>query len=235
MTESAKKTNWGPEESRIWSSLEAETPIEDVKIDELDSGDDTRKEKKTSSRSRSRTCVVSASVLIIIVLIVLITPLAILLPENRSPASLPINVTQFAEKHIPPYSRAAADRDSSTPQAKALKFISSTSSAADPIHRVQQRYALVVLYYSTAPSGDGSAIKDADECDWFRYEDRDSVLQSTWDGSRSICDGSNRYLLLALDGDTVDGTIPRELDMLSTLQYINFRGSAVHGTVPTEL
>jgi hypothetical protein len=234
MTGSAKTSNWGPNESRILSSLEAETPIEDVKIDELD-GEDVKFKRDPTSQWRTRKCAFLASVLFIIALILLVTPLAILLPKKRTLISPLINITQFAENHIPPYSRAAADRDSRSPQAKALKFISATSSAADPVDRVQQRYALAVLYFSTAPSADGSGIKDANECDWFRYEDKDFVLQSTWDRNRSICGDSNRYLLLALAGGTVDGTILRELEMLTKQQYINLRDSAVHGTVPTEL
>jgi hypothetical protein len=226
MNESAKTTSWGPDESHILSSLEAETPIQDVKIDELD-GEDARSEIKPSSGWRSRKCAFLTSIVAIIV----VTPLTILLPKKSSRSSSPFNITQFAESHIPPYSREAADRDSSSPQAKALSLINATASAADPIDRVQQRYALAVLYYSTAPSAAGRGIKDENECYWFNDADPDLI---TWDGSNN-CDSSDQYLLLVLTGSSLTDTIPREVGMLTALQYLNFRGSSIHGTVPTEL
>jgi hypothetical protein len=237
MTEAAKTPNWGPDESRMLQCLEAETPIQDVKIDAIEEEDkDPPIEDTPPNRWRSRKCIVLASLFFVSFITAAATLLTVFLSKKRSSPSFSATVKQFGENHIPPYSWEAAQRDSSSPQAKALHFIGATLDAADPVDRLQQQYALAVLYYSAVASSDSAGILEQEnECDWFSYADRDFVLQSTWDGNRSICDDRNRYLLLTLAGSTVDGTIPRELDMLTKLQYINLRDSAVRGTVPTEL
>jgi hypothetical protein len=233
-----KDAGWGPNEIQIQEALEAETPVQDVKFDELDDPA-TDRYKRTNKLSqhgpcnRGRSCVACA--LGLVVVIIAATLLSVLLPRSTTP----FNVDQFGQAHLPPYSWEAAKNSKQSPQAQALEVIRATASAADPIYRLKQRYALAVLYFSTVSlagdDNDRARLSDANECNWLLFPDIDTVLQSSWGRKADVCTRDKRLQLLVLQGDSVNGTIPREIDMLSDLLYINLGKSSVHGAVPTQL
>jgi hypothetical protein len=206
---------------------------EDVKCDGTGTGADRTSRIKehdshikhiTTPYCRRRMCLVcSCSYTVGLVLGTAL--LALFLLRSKAP---PFSIDTFAERHIPLYSLEEAARNKSSPQAKALKFISDKSPASYPFHRLEQRYALAVFYYSTSSVVDDDF--DEDECNWFLNSDAQMILQD-----RLVCDDEKRYLSLVIAGNAFDGTIPSEVEMLTSLQYINLQRSSMHGTVPPQL
>jgi hypothetical protein len=224
----SKDVGWGREESRIVSAIESPTHVQSVTFDEAD-GEDSQIKDGSSHGCISRKRVVWV-LLFVVVLTIVVTPLAIFLPEK------PFNIDQFAENEIPSYSREAARRNTTSPQAKALKLIQDTASSSSlPKQRLRQRYALAVLYYSAVALSDSAGILEQEnECDWFKLPDAVS-LQASWDGNQSICDEDKQYLMLVLGGGLVKGTVPAELEMLTRLRYLKLGVSGSVGTLPPQL
>jgi hypothetical protein len=226
-----KTLDWDQEESRKLEALEADIHIEDVKFDEKDivaDGMERAKEKCSQAANvipywRSRKLLAWA-VACTAGLALLNAVLAIRLRDKSSPFS----IDEFAENHIPLYSLKAAERDRNSPQARALKLLNSTPHGSFPLYRLKQRYALAVLLYSTVSVVDESM--KAGECTWFSNSEVPTIL-----GDREVCDDDERYLSLVLAGNTFNGTIPSELEMLTSLRYLNLQQSSVRGTVPPHL
>jgi hypothetical protein len=215
----SKDVGWGRGESRIVSAIESPTHVQSVTFDEAD-GEDSQIKDGSSDGCVTRKRVVWI-LLFVVVLTIVVTPLAVFLPEK------PFNIDQFAENEIPSYSREAAWRNTTSPQAKALKLIQDTAfSSSLPKQRLRQRYALAVLYYSAVALSDSAGILEQEnECDWFKHPD----------ANQSICDEDKQYLMLVLEEGLVKGTVPAELEMLTRLRYLKLGVSGSVGTLPPQL
>jgi hypothetical protein len=236
------------DESRIFAALETETPIEEVKYDEVDEPTDlTNKDSKRKPFHEMRRCqgrrrtVWGISLSVLVVGLVIATSLLAIFLQQKESSQTSDNTTnssfdleQFAKNHIPAYSWEAAQIGNS-PQAQALAFINATASLY-PTYRLQQRYSLAVLHYSTSFSArDGTGPKEENECEWFWYPGGNAILEATWSEDRSKCTNDSRYLILGLEDAALNGTIPKELEMLSDLRYLNFAKNFLTGPVPSEL
>jgi hypothetical protein len=115
---------------------------------------------------------------------------------------------------LPAYSLDAAQANASSPQAKALRWLQNDSDYE--LYRLNQRYALGVLYYSTNIGKWSSSrewMSDTTECKWYA------------DSHEEICDDSSHVsdLFLEENGDAYpQGSIPRELELLTHLKKLNF-------------
>jgi hypothetical protein len=97
----------------------------------------------------------------------------------------------------------------STPQNLALEWLAGNPNLANYTDQEKiQRYALATLYYSTKGDSwdnDDFWLSDADACNkWYQYND--TTIDCTIDGAVSFLD---------LDFNNLQGTIPREIGMLS--------------------
>jgi hypothetical protein len=239
--ESSKTVASHEDEARIVAALAAKTPVQQVQFDEqvgsakVSAFRIVRSQCNWSSPKRP----IWAACAFLVGWIVLAAVLASILPRNnnvteapRSAETLPkhasnssFTIDLFAETLIPKYSWEKAQHDKNSPQAQALAFINATISMY-PSYRLQQRYALAVLYYSTSLSHhDSGVFGDDNECNWFG--------NSTLLGE--ACASDKRYLVLTVDQRRVNGTIPAELEILSDLKYLNFSGTSMGGTIPPEL
>jgi hypothetical protein len=241
--ESSKTVASHEDEARIAASLAAKTPVQQVQFDEqvgsakVLSFRIVRSQCNWSSPKRP----IWAACAFLVGWIVLAAVLASILPRNNNVTEAPrpaetlpkhasnssFTIDMFAETFIPKYSWEIAQRDENSPQAQALAFINATLSLY-PSYRLQQRYALAVLYYSTSLSHiDSGAFGDDNECNWFG----NSTLRENGD----TCTSDKRYLVLTVDQRRVNGTIPPELEILSDLKCLNFSGTSLRGTIPPEL
>jgi hypothetical protein len=224
----SKQAGWSREESRIVAALETQTHIENVTFDEAGVDSPVNLEPSSHWCSRKRFFLAAAfSILIIAVA----ASLAVILPDKSTQNDTTINITQFKED-IPPYSLQVAERDSSSPQAKALQFISTTRLGAYNASRLLQRYALAVLYYSMFY---GDRPNQEDECQWFERVDFSDDVQPAWDGNSTVCNDAKQCLFLVAVGGRGNGTIPGEVEMLTALRYLRLRARATVGTVPPQL
>jgi hypothetical protein len=153
--------------------------------------------------------------------------------SSQRPTAAPSSsvVNQFLSG-LPAYSVDLAENDPDSPQAKALAWLDSDPQYHDyrHVYRLNQRYALAVFYYST----DGESwtnkdgwLSDDNECTWY---------VSSWDSLDSVCGDSSRLLVLSSFGSNdLNGSIPRELELLTNLEIMYLRSYALSGTIPTEL
>jgi Leucine-rich repeat (LRR) protein len=105
--------------------------------------------------------------------------------------------------------------DLETPQGTAFKWLTESEPKATDDLRIIQRYALATLYYST--NGDSWTdnsdwVTDADECLWY---------SSSSDSQR--CSPDNELLVLSLNDNNLQGELPHEISLLTTLTSISIR------------
>eukprot|EP00934_Nitzschia_sp_Nitz4_P004270 Nitzschia sp. Nitz4//scaffold238_size30058//984//2319//NITZ4_007997-RA/size30058-snap-gene-0.68-mRNA-1//-1//CDS//3329543522//4260//frame0 len=121
-------------------------------------------------------------------------------------------------------------RQLGTPQNMAMEFLRDHSYLGPCAQEKfwHQRYALSVFYYSTVNNTNLIGWLDGDKsvCEW--KED------SRWLIS---CDDNYNVIQLDCSGRSLDlqGTIPSELQGLSSLQYLFLQGNGFEGTIPSEL
>jgi hypothetical protein len=128
---------------------------------------------------------------------------------------------------LPAYSLKAAQTNASSPQAKALAWLQNDSDYE--LYRLNQRYVLGVLYYSTnmqTLSSSQAWLSNASECAWYNYS------------YTEICDESFRLSVLSVfesDFGDIRGSIPRELELLSDLKILDFDPGSWSGSIYPEL
>jgi hypothetical protein len=141
--------------------------------------------------------------------------------------TIPSVVNQFLSG-LPLYSKELSSINPSSPQAKALDWLQ-----RDPrydeyfnVYRLNQRYALAVLYFSTNRDSwinRTGWLSNNNECEWHTDSDID------------VCDEQFRLSTLHLFLNNLDGSIPTELELLIDLNYILFFDLALLGMIHSEL
>jgi hypothetical protein len=146
-----------PREARIWAALELETPIQHVTIDEasepphdlsavqMSEDDDGASVWRITRRAvNKRKC----TWLFVVLAVVSVTLGAVLRQQDsRTPHEARIDSLETFKSFLPAYSLNMAQTNASSPQAKALAWLQNDSDYE--LYRLNQRYALGVLYYST--------------------------------------------------------------------------------------
>jgi hypothetical protein len=119
--------------------------------------------------------------------------------------------------------------DETTPQAQALESIYNESQSGVynvrdlSEHYLEERYALRVLYYST--QGDGWGIADNNftstlpTCSWM----------NATQGNRLVCNEQEEVTDLFLNVVNLNGTIPSELGVLSSLAELSLAKNELYG------
>jgi hypothetical protein len=120
---------------------------------------------------------------------------------------------------LPEYSLELARTNVSSPQAKALAWLNNDPQFFEyQSYRLAQRYALAVLYYSTNGEWwERSAgwLSSQDECTWHSTAEAFSI--DLWG---PICQAGSRFSVLDLRNNSLGGTIPSELELLSQLRVM---------------
>jgi hypothetical protein len=152
---------------------------------------------------------------------------------SPSPSSSPTSsvVNEFLSG-LPSYSLVLASNNASSPQAEALDWLQGDPQYNEyQLHRLYQRYALAVLYYSTNGTywtGNRGWLSDDNECTWYQIDD-------IGPGDDNTCMEASRLTVLSLHENYLDGTIPMELELLVDLEYMNLVDDSVSGKVHSEL
>jgi hypothetical protein len=166
---------------------------------------------------RARNCTILAIVLL--VLVVVVVSVSVDAPKNGGAQTTPYSpvVDQFWN-FLPPYSKELAESEPHSPQAKALAWLRSDPLYYEyvDVYRLNQRYALAVLYYSTNGASwrnNSGWLSDANECSWYT-------------SGADICGEELHLRRLDLNNNFLHGSIPTELELLtdSTLLYLNDDG-----------
>jgi hypothetical protein len=124
---------------------------------------------------------------------------------------------------LPRYSLELASANASSPQAKALAWLQNDTQYNEyqNVHRLNQRYALAVFYYST--NGDSwknnsGWLSNASECTWYTTSISDEF------SSDLICGTSTRLRDLFFSNEGLEGSLPTELELLSDLDFMSLHG-----------
>jgi hypothetical protein len=137
-------------------------------------------------------------------------------------------ITERFISGLPEYSKKLAFGNASSPQAKALAWLHTDPKYNEyPLYRLNQRYALAVLYYSTSGASWWSKyrwLSNSSECTW--HQDPHTVAD--------VCRTANRLLCLALWDNELHGPLPAELELLVDLEYMDLDGTLA-GTIHSEL
>jgi hypothetical protein len=125
------------------------------------------------------------------------------------PALAPTDLLNFESwwPTLPAYSRRAAENNASSPQARALDFMQLDATIPTTYLRLNQRYALVVLFFATNGSAWANPRKwiNSTECGWFAF-------------GQMTCGPGGRISQLNLTQSNMAGSIPTELSLLTDLQ-----------------
>jgi hypothetical protein len=140
-------------------------------------------------------------------------------------------VTERFMNGLPRYSLELASTNASSPQAKALDWLQKDPQYNEyqHVYRLNQRYALAVLYYSANGASwfdRAGWLSNASECSWYQYDDPDHD---------NFCTEASRLSVLNLSRNYMDGSIPAELELLTDLEYMYIYDFSLSGKIPSEL
>jgi hypothetical protein len=213
-----------PREARIWAALEIETPIEHVTIDEASEPSHGGSAQVQMSEDDQGTSVWGTTrravnkrrcTWLFVILAVVSVTLGTVLRRTNSPSTheARIDSLETFKSRLPAYSLNMAQANASSPQAKALAWLHNDSDYE--LYRLNQRYALGVLYYSTNIAKWSNArtwMSNTNECTWY--------TGSSYFGE--ICNESSRLSVLFVQGADLAGSIPRELELITDLRSLQF-------------
>jgi hypothetical protein len=207
-------------EARIVTALELETPIQQVTYDEAIYPPPDLAQMLEGEGSQSSHLVENGGTmkrfykLIIafgVILVAISLNLGSILGLKDAATAVPMTPMDEFMRNLPAYSLKMAQANASSPQAKALSWLQGDSDYE--LYRLNQRYALGVLYYSMEGELRNSSLgwmSNSSECEW-----------DTGD-SGGNCDDFSRLLSLEFSQVAISGSIPRELELLTDLQTLGF-------------
>jgi hypothetical protein len=235
-------------EARIVAALEFETPIQQVTYDEAnyppydpaqlsEGGGGASIWRFHTSHSPEQNEDIKRKYKWIIAFVVILVAVSVNLGSllglkaadsgSRAPGTFVTPMGEFM-RNLPAYSLKMAQDNASSPQAMALMWLQADSDYE--LFRLNQRYALGVLYYSMKGGFRNTSLgwmSNSSECGW-------GTRPRVWN-----CDELSRLLLLDTGGVAITGSLPRELELLSDLHSLEFleigEESLLSGPIPSEL
>lgn len=186
------------------------------------------------------------TILVVVVILVAVIVPVVLVTQNGSkattssspnPAPTPQLVdtdtasTEFLEKLKPLLSNDSLDallNDIDSPQSQSLKWLLERSNFQEwPFHRQVQRYAMATIYY--AMGGPlwiyrHNWLSNETECQWFQRGSKE----------KNFCDdGTTSLLFLNQSANALNGKIPDEIGLLSSLTILDLSQNRITGTLST--
>jgi len=131
-------------------------------------------------------------------------------------------------------------------QYQAVKWVLDTSDSIDTasssgISLLLQRYALAVLYFTTNGTEwlrNASFLSNQHVCYWNEtlYDDNNnSDTSSTSITGVTSCTDDGRITAISLGNNNLQGSIPYEIGMISSLQSLFLQNNSLTGTIPSSI
>ncbi|CAB9522622.1 Leucine Rich Repeat [Seminavis robusta] len=137
-----------------------------------------------------------------------------------------LDLDSFYNDTMPMYAKLAMQENSFSPQSRAFHWLENeeqmlTLSALEAL----QKFVLASLFYSTnghfwKKSGDWMD-HDRSECQWYTHE------------FSSVCDSAGQLHTLSLPDNSLQGTLPEELALLSHLNIVQLQNNHLNGILPS--
>eukprot|EP00549_Striatella_unipunctata_P018668 CAMPEP_0118683960 /NCGR_PEP_ID=MMETSP0800-20121206/6354_1 /TAXON_ID=210618 ORGANISM="Striatella unipunctata, Strain CCMP2910" /NCGR_SAMPLE_ID=MMETSP0800 /ASSEMBLY_ACC=CAM_ASM_000638 /LENGTH=651 /DNA_ID=CAMNT_0006580565 /DNA_START=15 /DNA_END=1971 /DNA_ORIENTATION=- len=132
--------------------------------------------------------------------------------------------------------------DTSSPQYRAMKFLADNDAWKLPVPaedstsstKFLQRFALSTFYYSTLGEtwkDDMNFLTDNDECAWFKIF-VDPSTRVAYKIGTSCTEDTAIVNGILLPNNALNGTLPRELELLSNIEFISMEYNGMSGPVP---
>jgi len=151
----------------------------------------------------------------------------------------------FFVSNLPSYTQEALEIPTS-PQKRALHWITAdpalTSYSQD---RLFQRFALKTFFYATNGGNDNllegeqwtqfSGWRSSQEQYSYLHECQWYTTADVANKSEPPCDDQGIYLVLSLRRNNLQGTLPRELSLLTNLRVLDLELNSIQSSLPSEL
>eukprot|EP00797_Seminavis_robusta_P011476 Sro186_g080620.1 Leucine Rich Repeat (569) ;mRNA; r:26629-28335 len=178
----------------------------------------------------------------------LVVFLALYLPSSSNQSSVGSNRSQTvhdADKHSPiiyppyqddlPTTTLKVILNKSTPEYLANVWVwNDPNLASYSPERQHQRFDLAYCYYMSNGQNwfrnDHWLSYDVNECDWFTQAHNESILHYD---NYPVCDENNTLLILNLNSNNLQGTLPAVSRLLPNLRTFDIGNNQLHGEVPT--
>jgi hypothetical protein len=188
---------------------------EDLVLEEIDAVD-----SEVISKTRKSSIRIGVAAIVAVGLLAVVIILGRSLSKGRAEpaASAPtLDIDEVLSYFLPPYSLEIAKSNSSSAQAQAYAWLKSDAQLNEYYpYRLQQRYALAVLYFATnGESWKNSTgwLSNTNECTWHS----ETELTPSKPFTKS-CEENSTFSVLHLAYNKLLGTIPSELGLLTNLK-----------------
>jgi hypothetical protein len=207
-----------------------------------------------------KTCILLSSLLfvaIVVVLVILVVSLLLRSPtsadksqlESSSPSNAPTSLDGYILALFPADTVSAIEDEPNSPQSQAYQWLLADKGSLPDLsaERIKQRFALATLYFAT--NGDRWLTNSnwlsysVHECDWYtkpEFGEKGSVaaypgnLKEIFPASEptpSICRDDGLFQHLWLDKNNLEGHLPVELYMLTSLKSLSLGSNRLQGTI----
>lgn len=141
---------------------------------------------------------------------------------------------EFLITMLPDFTQEAISSDATSPQAKAWEWLKQDPFLhTNQLHRTVQRYSLATFFYATL--GDKWAHQDY----WLNHTMSEcgawAMTPANIAERKVACDYQQRVSLIAFAQNSLRGTLPPEVALLSDLTHIYIWQNQIGGSIPSEL
>jgi Leucine-rich repeat (LRR) protein len=162
--------------------------------------------------------------------------------QSEAPSFSPVPLDPLVDELWPWIASASEDllpfSDPSSPQSQALSWLQDDPIAMTPgrsTRTVLERYVLAVLYYSMlGPSWRFDYLSREDVCAWNQEGQAQGNHTLLSKGVFCVEDGET-IDTLSLTENNLRGSIPWELVLLTTLEYVNFESNGLTSSIPSRI
>lgn len=173
-------------------------------------------------------CLIGLAIVIVFGMIAVVVLFEMARNDNSGGLDMPTMApTSFKYDVLPDYTLLAFGYPAS-PQSRAYYWLENDVNRGDLSAGVAlQRFVLATLFYATRGDHWSRNLSwmayPESECDWYNNK------------FNSICNGARQLHTLSLPDNALQGTIPEELELLSSLNIVELQNNDLHGKFPRRI
>jgi len=214
---------------------------------------------KQQQDGKIRSFAIRLGVLVCVLIAIVVVVVVLVVPNDNdagetvyisdAPTVAPTPAPTALVVELPEFTVQAILEDPDSPQAQAYKWLREDPNLDGySSTKLSQRMALATLYYATN-GGNWTVNRDwmsyeVDDCEWYSKIGLAGEglwtppLGETLGGQyfgKNTCDEEGFFIEFVLPNNNLEGPIPKEFVLLSTLKLADISENSLIGTIPTEL